>query len=92
MDDLQLLVVGVDGDDALGAHQPRARDRGIAHTAAADHRGRAREAGLEQQLQPVHALAEARVVGADEHPDRAVRVAFGMGVVGAHRLTVAELR
>ena len=34
---VQLLVVGVDGDDPLGADQPGARDRGVAHTAAADH-------------------------------------------------------
>ena len=35
---VQLGVVGVDGDDPLGADQRGARDRGVAHPAAADHR------------------------------------------------------
>ncbi len=34
---VQFRVVGVDGDDPPGAHQRGARDRGVAHTAAADH-------------------------------------------------------
>ena len=35
---VQLLVVGVDGDDPPRADQRRAGDRGVAHAAAADHR------------------------------------------------------
>ena len=34
---VELLVVGVDGDDPLGPDQPGARDGGVTHPAAADH-------------------------------------------------------
>src|SRR6185312_12573401 len=57
---VQLLVVGIYRDDPLGPDQSRARDRGVPHTTAADHRDRVvatDRAGVDRGAQAGHHTA-----------------------------------
>jgi hypothetical protein len=77
---VQLRFVGVHRDDPLGPDQSRARDRGVAHTAAADHR---------------HGVVTVDCAGVDRHTDSghqpATQQARHRGIGGGFDLTSKTL-